>query len=67
MSELTLEILDEAIKQLPPTSMPRGLKISPNDYRKMVEALEAVVQIKYIGTFIFPDEDVKDNTYEFIW
>ena len=65
--ELTLEILEEAIRQLPPTPMPRGLKISVNDYNKMMEALEEVAQIKYTGTFIYPDEDRADYTYEFVW
>ncbi len=66
MNELTIEMLEEVIKQLPPTPMPKGLKISPNDYSKMVEALDKVAQIKYTGTFIYPDEDMADGTYEFV-
>lgn len=67
MEELTLEILDEAMKQLPPVPVPRGLKISFNDFNKMIDALERVVQVKYIGTFIYPSRDMEDGTYEFIW
>jgi len=65
--ELTLAILEEAIKQLPPMPMPKGLRISVNDYNKMVEAFREVLRINYTGTFIYPDESMADNTYEFVW
>ena len=65
--ELTLEILREAIKQIPPTPTPKGLKISVNDYNRMVGALKEGAQIDYRGTFIYPDESMTDNTYEFVW
>ncbi len=54
-------------KQLPPTPLPKGLKISVNDYNKMVEALKVVAQIDYTGTFYIPDEKMADYTYEWVW
>ena len=65
--ELTLEILTEVIKQIPPEPQPKGLKISRGDYDRMRVSLQVVAGIEYRGTYIFPDDTMADNTYEWVW
>jgi len=74
--ELTLEILDKAISQLPPITYPKQIRISYGDYRRLREACE-VFKIcpeqpsgytsGFCGEKIIPDVDVKDNHYEVDW
>ena len=74
--ELTLEILAEAISQLPPITYPRRIRISYGDYRKLREASDIFeifpeqpegYTLGFCGEQIIPDINVKDNHYEFDW
>lgn len=71
--ELTFEILDEAIKQLPPITYPKQIRVSYRDYRLFREACDFCgifpVESKsplgtLAGTFILPDAEVPDDFYE---
>lgn len=74
--ELTLEILEGAIKQLPPMPRIKRIRISYGDYRKLREACNIFkicpeqpkgFTYGFMGERIEPDVDVKDNHYEIDW
>ncbi len=71
--ELTLEILDEAIGQLPPITYPRQIRISYGDYQRMREACDMLeifleqtdgVSLGMLGERIVSDKNIADNHYE---
>ena len=73
--ELTLDILDEAIRQLPPISYPKRIRISYGDYHRFREAcdhfgilpeLKENVSLGF-GMPIIPDNQVSDGEYEYDW
>lgn len=74
--ELTLEILEEAISQLPKTQYPRRTRISIGDYRRLRGACDVFkicpeqvggFTYGFMGEEIVPDETVEDNHYKFEW
>ena len=74
--ELTLEILDEAIRKLPPISYPKRIRVSYGDYRRLREACDIFkifpeqpegFTLGFFGEMIIPDVDIKDNHYELDW
>jgi len=74
--ELTLEILDSLIKQLPPVTYPKRIRISLGDYRRLREASDFIkiypeqpggYTFGFCGEIIMPDKDIADNDYEFDW
>ena len=76
MEELTLEILDEAIKQLPPVTYPKCIRVSYGDYRRLREACDVFkifpeqpgrFTLGFCGEWIMPDVNVADNHYEVDW
>ena len=76
MSELTLEILDEAIRQLPPVTYPKRIHISFGDYQRLREASDFFnifpeqpggYTLGFLGEIIIPDADIADNHYEIDW
>ena len=73
---LTLEILEEAMKQLPPVTYPKRIRISYGDYRRLRESCELFkicpeqpggYTLGFCGEWIMPDKDIRDNTYEVDW
>jgi len=73
--ELTLDTLDEVIKQLPPTRYPKRMRISYGDYRRLREAcdhfgilpeLKENVSLGF-GMQIVPDVEIRDGEYEWDW
>lgn len=75
-NELTLEILEEAISQLPSITYPRRIRISYGDYRRLREAYEIFkifpeqpngYTLGFCSEIIMPDIDVADNHYELDW
>ena len=75
MQELTLEILEEAIKQLPPLPRIKHIRISYGDYRKLRDACKVFnicpekqgYTLGFLGEHIMPDIKVQDNHYEIDW
>jgi len=74
--ELTLEILEEAMKQLPPTTYPKKIRVSYGDYNRLREACEFLgicpeqkggYTLGFCGEWIVPDADIADNHYEVDW
>jgi len=74
--ELTLEILDKIINELPPVTYPRKIRISFGDYHKLREASDIFKFIPespkgytqgFCGEIIIPDIDVVDGCYELDW
>ncbi len=76
MGELTLEILEEAISQLPQITYPKCIRISYGDYRRMREACDVFricpeqpdgYTLGFCGEWIMPDISIMDNHYEIDW
>ncbi len=74
--ELTLEILEDAMGQLPLTTYPKRIRISCGDYRRLKEACEVFkicpeqpdgYTLGFCGEWIMPDVNVGDNYYEVDW
>ena len=76
---LTLEILREAIDQLPKATFPKRIRISNTDYREFRMACDffGIFPESYpesspfiatkAGALIVPDSTVKDKRYEIDW
>lgn len=70
---LTLEILDEAMKQMPPPKFPKRVRVNPLDYRRMREACNVLEILPeqpggftfgFVGEEIMPDPSVGIGQYE---
>ena len=74
--ELTLEMLEEAINQLPLITYPKQVRISYNDYVKMRHSCDILKMspeqpqgytLGCLGERIIPDISILDNHFEVDW
>jgi len=77
MEELILEILDRATESISKDTLPRYIKISYGDYRRLREASgifeftppsNEVYALGFLrGEMIIPDIDIEDGSYELVY
>jgi len=74
--ELTLKVLQEAARNLPPVTYPKYIRISHGDYHRMRESCNMLrifpeqpggYTLGFLGEHIVPDSSIEDGQYEVDW